>query len=91
MASKRHPTPAPDRLLTTREACERYGLKRTAFWERGRRDPSFPQPLYIGDRSPRWSQQAIDAYIARKTAERPPRGRRPATADTAAPAMKEAA
>ena len=73
MANKRTPAPAPDRLLTTMEACERYGLGRTAWWERGRRDPAFPKPRYIGARTPRWSVNEIEAYIAAKTAEKPPR------------------
>jgi predicted DNA-binding transcriptional regulator AlpA len=70
MATKKPPAPAPDRLLTTMQACERYGLGRTAWWERGRRDPTFPKPKYIGDRAPRWSLAEVEQYIARKTAER---------------------
>jgi predicted DNA-binding transcriptional regulator AlpA len=70
MATNRNAAPAPDRLLTTKEACERYGLGRTAWWERGRRDPAFPKPRYIGARSPRWSVNEIESYIAERTAAR---------------------
>lgn len=70
MATKRHPAPAPDRLLTTTEAAARLGLTRTALWERRRRDPDWPPPQYVGERSPRWSAAALDAYVARKTQQR---------------------
>jgi predicted DNA-binding transcriptional regulator AlpA len=54
--------------------CARLGgekpLDKSTLWRRIRRDPDFPQPFYLWDSAPRFVEAEIDAYIARKIAER---------------------
>jgi len=62
------------RALDVAQLCARLGgkrpLNRSTLWRRIRRDPNFPQPFYLWDGAPRFVEDEIDAYIARKIAER---------------------
>jgi predicted DNA-binding transcriptional regulator AlpA len=56
------------------QLCAKLGGKKpldpSTLWRRIRRDPDFPQPFYLWDSAPRFVEDEIDAYIARKIAER---------------------
>jgi predicted DNA-binding transcriptional regulator AlpA len=62
------------RGLDTAQVCARLGgnkpLDRSTLWRRIQRDPDFPKPFYIWDRAPRFLEAEVDAYIARRIAER---------------------
>jgi predicted DNA-binding transcriptional regulator AlpA len=66
--------PTPPRGLDTAQLCARLGgknpLDRSTLWRRIRRDPAFPRPFYLWDSAPRFVEAEIDAYIARRIAER---------------------
>jgi predicted DNA-binding transcriptional regulator AlpA len=62
------------RALDVAQLCARLGGKRpldpSTLWRRIRRDPDFPRPFYLWDGAPRFVEEEVDAYIARKIAER---------------------
>jgi predicted DNA-binding transcriptional regulator AlpA len=62
------------RALDVAQLCARLGgkkpLDRSTLWRRIRRDPDFPKPFYLWDGAPRFVEEEVDAYIARKIAER---------------------
>jgi len=62
------------RALDVAQLCARLGgkrpLDRSTLWRRIRRDPDFPQPFYLWDSAPRFVEAEVDAYVARKIAER---------------------
>ena len=62
------------RTLDVAQLCARLGgskpLDRSTLWRRIRRDPDFPKPFYLWDGAPRFVEEEVDAYIARKIAER---------------------
>ena len=65
-------TPTADRLLRRQEVERRCQLSRSTIY-RLMRAGQFPEPIRIGPRAVRWSQQEIDAYLAgcpRATGER---------------------
>jgi predicted DNA-binding transcriptional regulator AlpA len=65
---------AGSHALGVRQLCERLGggkpLNPSTLWRRIRRDPGFPKPFYLWDSAPRFVEAEVDAYIARKIAER---------------------
>jgi predicted DNA-binding transcriptional regulator AlpA len=66
--------PPPPRGLDTAQLCARLGgenpLDRSTLWRRIRRDPDFPRPFYLWNSAPRFVEAEVDAYIARRIAER---------------------
>jgi predicted DNA-binding transcriptional regulator AlpA len=62
------------RGLDVDQVCAKLGgkkpLDRSTLWRRIRRDPDFPQPFYLWNSAPRFVEAEVDAYIARKIAER---------------------
>jgi predicted DNA-binding transcriptional regulator AlpA len=56
------------------QLCAKLGGKKpldpSTVWRRIRRDLAFPQPYYLWDSAPRFVEEEIDAYVARKIAER---------------------
>ena len=62
------------RPLDIAQLCARLGgskpLDPSTLWRRIRRDPDFPRPFYLWDGAPRFVEEEVDAYIARKVAER---------------------
>jgi predicted DNA-binding transcriptional regulator AlpA len=62
------------RALDVAQLCARLGGKRpldpSTLWRHIRRDPDFPRPFYLWDGAPRFVEEEVDAYIARKIAER---------------------
>ena len=68
------PKPTSPRGLDTAQVCAKLGgnkpLDRSTLWRRIQRDPDFPKPFYLWDSAPRFVEAEVDAYIARKIAER---------------------
>ena len=66
--------PTTPRGLDIAQVCARLGgnkpLDRSTLWRRIRRDPDFPKPFYLWDGAPRFVEEEVDAYVARKIAER---------------------
>jgi predicted DNA-binding transcriptional regulator AlpA len=66
--------PTSPRGLDTAQLCARLGgknpLDRSTLWRRIRRDPDFPKPFYLWNSAPRFVEEEVDAYIARRIAER---------------------
>jgi predicted DNA-binding transcriptional regulator AlpA len=62
------------RTLDIAQLCARLGgskpLDRSTLWRRIRRDPDFPKPFYLWNAAPRFVEEEVDAYVARKIAER---------------------
>jgi predicted DNA-binding transcriptional regulator AlpA len=62
------------RALDVAQLCARLGGKKpldpSTLWRRIRRDPTFPRPFYLWDSAPRFVEEEIDAYVARKISER---------------------
>jgi predicted DNA-binding transcriptional regulator AlpA len=62
------------RALDVAQLCARLGgrkpLNRSTLWRRIRRDPSFPRPFYLWNGAPRFVEEEVDAYIARRVEER---------------------
>jgi predicted DNA-binding transcriptional regulator AlpA len=62
------------RGLDTEQVCAKLGgnkpLDRSTLWRRIQKDPDFPKPFYIWNNAPRFVEAEVDAYIARKIAER---------------------
>jgi predicted DNA-binding transcriptional regulator AlpA len=62
------------RALDVAQVCARLGgtkpLDPSTLWRRIRRDPTFPRPFYLWDNAPRFVEEEIDAYVARKISER---------------------
>jgi predicted DNA-binding transcriptional regulator AlpA len=68
------PKTTSPRELDIAQLCARLGGERpldpSTLWRRIRRDPDFPQPFYLWNSAPRFVEAEVDAYIARKIAER---------------------
>ena len=62
------------RGLDTAQVCAKLGghkpLDRSTLWRRIQKDPDFPKPFYLWNSAPRFVEAEVDAYIARKIAER---------------------
>ena len=51
------------RLLTPKDVFERLGVSRGTFYNLLKRDPTFPSPIYITPKTPRWQESEIDAWL----------------------------
>jgi predicted DNA-binding transcriptional regulator AlpA len=62
------------RTLGVAQLCARLGggkpLDRSTLWRRIRRDPDFPRPFHLWGGAVRFVEAEVEAYIARKIAER---------------------
>ena len=62
------------RGLDTEQVCAKLGgdkpLDRSTLWRRIQKDPDFPKPFYLWNNAPRFVEAEVDAYIARRIAER---------------------
>jgi prophage regulatory protein len=56
------------RLLRKAEAARKTSQSLSTF-DRGVRAGTFPAPIYLGPRSPRWDEAEIDAALARLKAQ----------------------
>lgn len=63
-------TLAPARLVRTASYAALLDEGLSSPWQRAKRDPDAPQPVYLGPRTVRWRLDDIEAYIARKTSEK---------------------
>ncbi|UPR57318.1 AlpA family phage regulatory protein [Vibrio sp. ED004] len=54
------------KLLTIEDIICTFDISRTTFW-RMRQDDTFPKPIMVSKRSPRWSEQEIHKwyYVSR--------------------------
>ena len=55
--------PAPPVALNRRDAARRYGVSLRTF-QRRVAEGVLPQPVFLGDRSPRWRIADLDAAVA---------------------------
>jgi predicted DNA-binding transcriptional regulator AlpA len=66
--------PILSRGLDIAQVCAKLGgekpLDPSTLWRRIRKDPDFPQPYYLWNSAPRFIEKEVEAYIARKIAER---------------------
>jgi predicted DNA-binding transcriptional regulator AlpA len=62
--------PAPARLVRTASYAALLDEGLSSPWQRAKRDPAAPQPVYLGPRTVRWRLEEIEAFIARKTGEK---------------------
>jgi predicted DNA-binding transcriptional regulator AlpA len=66
--------PTSLRGLNIAQLCARLGgdkpIDRSTLWRRLQKDPDFPRPYYLWDSAPRFVEAEVDAYIARRIAER---------------------
>ena len=59
-----------DRLLTNEQITAQIGISRSTIYRLTRKN-SFPQPIRIGERSVRWLESDVEAWLAeRKSASR---------------------
>ena len=58
------------RLLRPDEAAAYLGLSKSSFRRLVETD-GFPQPIYLGERSPRWDRWALDSYLDDKRSPGP--------------------
>ena len=56
-----------DRLLRPDEVCVRLGVSRATF-NRWRAAGSFPQPVHVGPRSPRWRESDLTRWVDEQAA-----------------------
>ena len=54
-------------LLTASEVAARLRIARQSIYELLKRDESFPRPLRIMPRAPRWRACDVDAWLAAQT------------------------
>lgn len=57
-------------LMSIREVCAYLGVSRGHLY-RLKRDPAFPRPFDLGDKSPRFRPEQLDAWLASRQAPRP--------------------
>ena len=50
-------------LLNVQQVIARLGISRPGFYKLLKNDPTFPPALYVTPRSPRWREEAIEAWI----------------------------
>jgi predicted DNA-binding transcriptional regulator AlpA len=66
--------PTSPRGLNIAQVCARLGgskpIDPSTLWRRIGKDPDFPKPFYLWDSAPRFVEAEIDAYLARRIAER---------------------
>ena len=60
-----------DTLLNVRDVAARLGVCRPTVYNILKRDPSFPRPIHIASRSPRWRAAELAAWIESKRQPRP--------------------
>ena len=52
-------------LLGPKEVCKVLGVSMSVLYGRLRKEPAFPQPVYIGDR-PKWSVAALEEWVSKR-------------------------
>jgi len=68
MATQNRTIPAGAQCLSPKRACKKFSRGNTWLWEQVKADPEFPKPIYLGNRSPVFIEQELDAYLAGKLA-----------------------
>lgn len=61
-------------LLTVTEVAERLRVHRTQIYKLRESDSTFPAAVYVGNRSPRYREADIEAWLERQTAGPAPEG-----------------
>jgi len=56
-------TPYMERLLTVADVCEVLSISRATVYRLRDDDPSFPNPIYVTNRGPRWPARDLDAWV----------------------------
>lgn len=59
-----------DRLLTARDVCEELAISRATLYRLRRRDPTFPDPFYLGPRLVRWRKPDLDRWVDSRRLQR---------------------
>ena len=57
-------------LLTVKDVTARLSVARPTIYKILNRDPTFPRPIYIANRVPRWREEDIQAWIDAKAQPR---------------------
>ena len=55
-------------MLKPTEVAARLGVTRGTVYKILRADPTFPRPIHITPKSPRWRPADVDAWVERKAA-----------------------
>ena len=56
-------TPHMERLLTVTDVCEVLSISRATVYRLRDDDSSFPNPIYVTNRGPRWRTRDLDAWV----------------------------
>ena len=55
-------------MLKPTEVADRLGVTRGTVYKILNTDPTFPRPIYVTPKSPRWRPADVDTWIERKAA-----------------------
>jgi predicted DNA-binding transcriptional regulator AlpA len=67
--------PEGAKFLSPSSACVKFDRGRSWIWDRVRRDPTFPRPIYLDNKAPRFLESELEAWAAARTAAREVGGR----------------
>lgn len=56
-------TPSMDRLLTVTDVCEVLSISRATVYRLRNHDPTFPDPIYVTNRGPRWRTRDLAGWV----------------------------
>ncbi|HDH25480.1 MAG TPA: helix-turn-helix domain-containing protein [Actinobacteria bacterium] len=56
-------TPYVERLLTVADVCEVLSISRATVYRLRDDDLTFPDPIYVTNRGPRWRARDLDAWV----------------------------
>jgi predicted DNA-binding transcriptional regulator AlpA len=62
--------PEGARFLSPTSASSKVDRGRSWIWDRLRRDPTFPKPVYLDDKAPLFIEAELDAWVAARAARR---------------------
>ncbi len=57
--------------ITPKLACQKFSRKKSWLWDRVKKDPAFPKPVYLAPKAPLFIEAELDAYLARLASIRP--------------------
>ena len=61
--------PDGGRFLKPESAAAKFDRGRSWVWERVKRDPTFPRPIYLAPKAPLFIEAELDAWAASRVAE----------------------